>query len=422
MIREFLQERRGPLTAGACLVAVGWILQPILFGKSDVETQMTDIPDIPPIRVAEDTLRYGQTLAELMAANGISPQESHAIARVIREYKWPRTIRPGVAFTAMGPPGEAPERVHLQLNQDSLLKMLSTDSGWVATVEVIPVVKDTVRLAGIIESSLWFAELSGEVDRLARGEYEEFVYNLADVFAWKIDFTRDIRVGDAFRVVMEREVRPDSTVRSRRFLAIEMRNRGKLLSAIPFQRPEGRREYFDTEGEALRGAFLRYPVPYRITSGYSSRRYHPVLKRTRAHRGIDYGAPYGTRVQATADGSVTRAGWWSSYGRIVEIRHTNGIRTRYAHLSRINVRVGQRVRQGDIVGRVGATGLATGPHLHYEFLQNDRHRNPLAVQLPAVPALEKKYMEEFKADRDRALALLEEVALPAAVEPVAAAQ
>jgi murein DD-endopeptidase MepM/ murein hydrolase activator NlpD len=291
---------------------------------------------------------------------------------------------------------------------------VASDSGWNARLEVVPIVTDTVRLAGVIESSLWNANLAGDADRLADGGFQEIVYDLADVYAWKVDFTRDIRKGDAFRVAIEREVRPGGSVRARRFLAIELRNQGHVLTAIPFTRPGGRRAYFDPGGEALRGVFLRYPVPYRITSGFSTHRYHPILKRYRPHQGIDYGAPYGTRVQATASGTVTRAGWWGGYGRVVELRHTGGIRTRYAHLSAIapGIRPGRHVEQGQFIGRVGATGLATGTHLHYEFIKNGRHRDPLSISLPTAPALEKKYMADFRGVRDSALALLQGIALP----------
>jgi murein DD-endopeptidase MepM/ murein hydrolase activator NlpD len=215
-------------------------------------------------------------------------------------------------------------------------------------------------------------------------------------------------------VAIEREVRPDGSLRARRFLAIELRNRDRVLSAFPFTRPGGRREYFDVDGEALKGVFLRYPVPYRITSGFSTRRFHPVLKQYRAHRGTDYGAPYGTPVKATATGTVTRAGTWGNYGRMVEIRHTHGIQTRYAHLSSISagIRVGARVDQGQVIGRVGSTGLATGPHLHYEFLQNGAQRNPSTMNLPSAPALEAEYRDAFDGDRDAALDVLSAVPLP----------
>jgi murein DD-endopeptidase MepM/ murein hydrolase activator NlpD len=315
-----------------------------------------------------------------------------------------------------GAPGEIPDRVNVQLNPDSTLRLRRLGEAWTAKLQAIPFVVDTVRLSGVIETSLWEASLGGDVARLEEGGFEELVYNLADVFAYKIDFTRDIRKGDWFRVAFERKVRPDGSVRSRQFLAIELGNDGRVFRAIPFARDGGRLAYFDTDGQALRGAFLRYPVPFRITSGFSRRRFHPILKRYRAHQGIDYGAPYGTRVQATGTGTVTRAGRAGGYGTMVEIRHANGIRTRYAHLSSIarGVRPGARVEQGDVIGRVGATGLATGTHLHYEFLQHGRHRNPLSVSVPAEAPLEAKHMEAFRRASASALALFDRLDIPSA--------
>jgi len=405
------------------IVGVVWLLRPLFSGspgQPPPEIVPAAAPPPPPTRDSvSDTLRSGETLAELMADQGFDPLATHRIVEVIRDYKRPRTLRPGVALRFSAFPGEAIDRIELQMNADTLLHLAEIDSVWTARLEVVPVVVDTLRLAGLIESSLWFAELSGDVDRLSKGEFEEFVFNLADVFAWKVDFTRDIWKGDAFRVLMEREVRPDGSIRARRFLAIELRNREQTMSAIPFTR-DGRREYFDRDGEALRGVFLRYPVPYRITSGFTNRRYHPVLKRNRPHRGIDYGAPYGTRVQATAAGTVTKAQRSPSYGKYVEIRHTGGIRTRYAHLSSIAVPRGAKFEQGQVIGRVGATGLARGSHLHYEFIQNGRHRNPFNVQLPSVPALEDEHMAEFEHVRDRALERLAALPMPSPTGPVAA--
>jgi murein DD-endopeptidase MepM/ murein hydrolase activator NlpD len=156
-------------------------------------------------------------------------------------------------------------------------------------------------------------------------------------------------------------------------------------------------------------------VPYRITSHFTGRRYHPVLKRYRAHEGIDYGAPAGTPVAATASGVVTRAEFSGGYGRIVELRHAQGIRTRYAHLSSFaaNVRRGTHVEQGQIIGRVGSSGLATGPHLHYEFLKDGRHQNPLTVAMPTAASIDPSHLAEFRRARDEAIALLEGIPVPA---------
>ena len=355
-----------------------------------------------------DALTRGTALSQVLDSRGLDSDQVREITRLLGAYRSPRTLRPGTALRfALGATG-VPDRILLALTPDSLLHFIRSDSAWTTRIEEVPFVIDTVRISGVIESSLWSARLSGDLERFGRKDFEDLVYDLADILAWKVDFTRDLRRGDAVRVVLERKVRPDGTIRSRHFLAIELRNGDRVLRAIPQPRPGGRFAYFDEEGRSLRGAFLRYPVPYRITSHFTTRRYHPILKLWRAHEGIDYGAPYGAPVEATASGVVTRAGFMGAYGRLVELRHPGEIRTRYAHLSSIapDARPGAHVDQGQIIGRVGASGLATGPHLHYEFLLNGRHRDPLTVDLPSAPSIAPLQLAEFRRDRDGALALL----------------
>ncbi len=416
-------EQNGPLSVGRLLavgagvLGIGWLVGLGSLGSLEAPSvRQVHVPAPPPPVSSYDTLGRGQTLAELLADNGLEGRDAYAFTQVMREVKSPRRLRAGMVARFSGRPGKTPDRVQLRVNADSLVELTADAdadaAGWSARVHEVPVVLDTIAFAGRIDSSLWFASLSGDVDRMGENEFKEYVFHLADVFMWKVDFTRDIRRGDAFRVAVERERRPDGTIRTRRFLAIELMNRGELLQAIPFTRPGGRREYFAYDGSAMRGTFLRYPVDFRITSSFSHRRYHPILKVRRPHLGIDYGAPYGTPVKATADGTVSRAGTWGGYGRVVEIRHTRGISTRYAHLSSIGVRRGQRVSQGEVIGRVGSSGLSTAAHLHYEFLQSGRQRNPATIDLPSAPALEEEYMSDFGRIRDQALALLDGVALP----------
>jgi len=417
-VRQHGKKRYAPV--GKVLAAVIGVLGIFWLAASN-PTSASDPPAVkrvvvpappPPVSVY-DTLESGETLAELLADHGFDGPAIHQVTQVVRDVKNPRTLRPGVVARFTGPASSNPESVLLLVSADSLLELVLRDTSWSASVRTVPVTIDTLRLAGLIDSSLWFATLSGEVDKLGDGEFQEYVYDMADnVFGWKVDFTRDIRRGDAFRVAIERERRPDGSVRVHRFIAIELANRGRRYQAIPFTRPGGHREYFDGEGSALRGTFLRYPVDFRVTSSFSRRRYHPILKVRRPHLGTDYGAPRGTPVKATAAGTVTRAGTWGGYGRMVEIRHARGITTRYAHLSRIGVRQGAFVEQGDLIGRVGSTGLSTSAHLHYEFLVNGAQRNPATIDLPSAPALEAEFTQEFVGVRDQALAQLDMVALP----------
>ena len=355
-----------------------------------------------------DTLRAGAAISEVLASHGYDSEQIRLVTKELARYRTPRTLRPGVSFRFSDRTAGGPERILVQLNPDSAVQFVRADSGWASHVELTPFEMDTVLVSGVIETSLWSARLDGDTDRFRAKDFEDLVYSLADVFAWKVDFTRDLRRGDTFRIALERKVRADGSVRSRHFLAIELTTQGQTYRAFPQELPGERYAYFDEQGRSLRGAFLRYPVPYRITSRFTSRRFHPVLKRYRAHEGIDYGAPSGAPVEATASGVVSRAGFAGGYGRLVELRHPQGIRTRYAHLRSIapDVRPGAHVSQGQIIGRVGSSGLATGPHLHYEFLQNGRHRNPLTVEVPAAPSISPARLAEFRQSRDHALQLL----------------
>ena len=404
-------EPRGPSLVAALTLAVFALSLAVTFPQAPrfvpkEEPALQPIPWAPARHT--DMLTRGTALSHVLDSRGLDSRQVREITQLLEAYRRPRTLRPGTTLRfALGASG-VPDRILLALTPDSILHFTRSDSAWTTQVEQVPFVVDTVRISGLIESSLWSARLGGDVDRFGRKDFEDVVYDMADILAWKMDFTRDLRHGDSFRVVLERRVRADGSIRSRHFLAIELRNGDRVLRAIPQPLPDGRFAYFDEEGRSMRGAFLRYPVPYRITSRFSARRFHPILKLWRAHEGIDYGAPYGAPVEATASGVVTRAGFAGAYGRLVELRHPGEIRTRYAHLSSIaaDVRPGAHVDQGQIIGRVGASGLATGPHLHYEFLLNGRHRDPLTVAVPSAPSIAPSQLAEFQRDRDNALALL----------------
>jgi len=245
---------------------------------------------------------------------------------------------------------------------------------------------------------------SGEIDHSlfgatdAAGIPDSVAIQMADVFASEIDFHRDIRTGDRFTVVYEVSHARGEPTGSGRVLAAEFVNDGKAYRAVYFQAPDGSGGYYAPDGKNLRKAFLRSPLEFsRISSGFTNRRYHPVLKEWRAHRGIDYAAPTGTRIRATANGRVEFVGRKGGYGNLVVLRHNGGVSTAYGHLSRFagGLRHGSRVSQGDIIGYVGSTGLATGPHLHYEFRVDGVQRNPLSVAMPAAEPVASRHKAAF---------------------------
>ena len=259
----------------------------------------------------------------------------------------------------------------------------------VKEVELERVVKNT---SAIINDSLFLAgKRAGMTDNL--------IMQLVAVYGWDIDFALDIREGDSFTVIYEEQYKDGVKVSDGPIIAAEFVNRDTQLRAIRYTHEDGRVDYYADNGDAMRKAFLRTPVELaRISSRFNLKRKHPILNKIRAHKGVDYAASTGTPIKATGDGTVIHAGRKGGYGRTVILKHGGKYSTLYAHLHRYarGVRTGARVKQGQIIGYVGKSGLATGPHLHYEFRINGVHRNPLTVKLPKVESISKKHLAEFK--------------------------
>ncbi len=267
--------------------------------------------------------------------------------------------------------------------------------------------------SGTITSSLFEA-----ID--AAGEEDQLALDMADIFAWDVDFNTEIQRGDSFRVVVEKQYLDGRLQRYGDILAAEFVRGERVLRALRFDAQRGP-GYYAPDGTPLRKAFLRSPLRFtRISSGFSMARLHPILKVVRAHPGIDYAAPAGTPVGASADGVVTQAGVSGGYGKMVRLRHANGFETLYGHLSRIDVRLGQRVAQGARLGAVGATGLATAPHLDYRMVRNGSFVNPLRIQTPPAEPISAEEQPAFAERSSRALALLESVPAAASLRLAAA--
>jgi len=235
---------------------------------------------------------------------------------------------------------------------------------------------------------------------------------LADIFAWDVDFALDIRSGDSFLVIYEERYLNGEKLDDGDVLAAEFSNQGHRYQALRFVDDDGNRAYLTPDGHSLRKAFLRTPVNFsRISSHFSLGRKHPILHKLRAHKGVDYAAPTGTPVTASGDGKVAFVGTKGGYGKTVVLQHGQGYSTLYAHLSRFTkgLRAGSRVHQGEVIGFVGSSGLATGPHLHYEFQVNGTHMNPLTVRLPQAAPIEQRYRAAFSQLAGERLAQLETI-------------
>jgi murein DD-endopeptidase MepM/ murein hydrolase activator NlpD len=351
-----------------------------------------------------DTLGRGETISELFARNGITGIDLSALAGSID----PRRLRAGQVFRIRRPIADStPDRIAIRTGPEQRVLFTRAATGWDSNVETIAWTPEVIRLSGSIDASLYEALDRQVPDSLLGGpERERLAGGIADVFAWQIDFSRDVRAGDRFQVLVERLVSEEGEVRFGRVLAGDFEMERRHLTAFRFA--EGQTPaFYDNEGNSLRRAFLRAPVEFRrISSNFSRARFHPVLGRTRRHEGTDYAASTGTRVMAAGEGTVIRAGRAGGYGNMVEIRHRNGITTRYAHLSRILTRSGARVGQGQVIGLVGSTGLASGPHLHYEFRVNGAAKDSRRVALGNGAPVAKGRRAAFEAERDRLAALL----------------
>lgn len=338
-----------------------------------------------PVDVSvQDTLRSGETLSQLLSRVRLAEDEASALLSELQEYQDPRRMRPGsiISYRRSFTDGSVREMA-FKLDADRMLSMQRSGDSWSGAIEEVPVRQDTAVLAGTVLTSLYSALLHGEGD-IPRAERERVADMLADrVFAWQVDFSRDLRKGDSYRILYERDLRPDGTARSGRVLAVQFSINGRDYEAYRLEGENGTDEYYERDGESLRRAFLKAPLQFRrISSSFSLSRFHPILQRSRPHYGIDYAAASGTPVRAVGDGTVVSANRTAGYGNIVEIRHKNGYTTRYAHLRGFarGIRAGVRVKQEDVIGYVGMTGLATGPHLHYEFRKNGEPIDPNSIQ------------------------------------------
>jgi murein DD-endopeptidase MepM/ murein hydrolase activator NlpD len=315
----------------------------------------------------------------------------------------PRKLRPGTLFEGRRSPSGELEELRVVLDLRTEIRFDASPEHIRATRTEREVVSDVLRLEGKIESSLFGAvESAGGRPSLAVG--------LAEIFRWDVDFLRDLRRGDTFVVIVDEQRVDGEFYRYGTIFAARFINNGKILNAVIFPDTDGRLGYYDLDGVPLRKMFLRSPLKFsRVTSRFSHSRFHPVLKRRMPHYGVDYGAPVGTPVHATADGTVTLVGRNGGAGHMVRVRHPNGYETNYLHLSRYGrgITRGARVTQGQIVGYVGSTGLSTGPHLDYRVKHNGRWINPLTISSPPVQPLEASRLQRFLGHALAVLDLLE---------------
>jgi murein DD-endopeptidase MepM/ murein hydrolase activator NlpD len=339
-------------------------------------------------------IQPSDSVAGLLDRLGVSdPDAFEFILRNPKTQAVSRQMRPGKTVSAETLEGGRLKALHFPLNsKDGVLFVRRNAEGFEADEALLPSETHIVVKAGEIRSSLF-----GATD--AVGIPDSIALQIAEIFGGVIDFHRDLRKGDRFFIVYEALTRPGAgSVRAGRVLSVEFINNRRTYTAFLFKLENGKEGYYSADGASLRRAFLRSPLEFsRVSSGFTTARFHPILKIWRSHKGIDYAAPTGARVRSVSDGRIEFAGSKSGYGNVVIVKHWGAFSTLYAHLSGFapGIKKGAPVFQGDIIGYVGQTGLATGPHLHYEFRVGGVQVNPLSIALPEAPPLEKAEIERF---------------------------
>ena len=386
-------------TGSICLLGAGLLsvaaIQP---DPADLEVRTLELPNYAEPEISPDSVtsewkdvevRPGQTLAQIFASQGLSARDVHDVVSLDENTKRLARIYPGDTLSFRFSPDGELAALEYQLDEEQLLKV-TNEAGILASELIQADLTRRVREAGgLIQDSLFLAGRNA-------GLTDSLILETAYLFGWDIDFVLDIRAGDSFHVIYEDVYRNGEFLRTGDILAATFINQGKRFQAIRFE-SEDAVGYFSPDGRNMKKAFLRAPLNFSyISSSFNPKRFHPILKRVKAHNGIDYRAPSGTPVYAAGDGRVVRSSYTNPNGHHVFIEHPTGITTKYLHFTRRAVNKGDRVSQGDVIGYVGATGLATAPHLHYEFIVNGVHRNPATVDLPKALPLPEDQLQRFQ--------------------------
>ncbi len=372
---------------------------PMVVGSLSDELALIDLshiaklPEIDPEPRYDSinvTVRSGDTMERIFRENKLNLGHLASIVRLDDAGKYIRKLRPGDEFEIQHDHGHV-INIYRELDLTSALIISKNESGFTSEIVERPIELRRRLAHGRIETSLFESAA-------AAGMPDKLIMNLAGIFAWDVDFILDIRRGDDYFILFEEIYQDGKYITDGEIVAAEFNNNGRTFRAVRYIDKSSRSVYFTPDGRSVRKAFIRAPVDFaRISSSFNPRRKHPILNTIRAHRGVDYAAPRGTAIKAAGDGKVIFRGRKGGYGKVIILQHGGNITTLYGHMSRYanSSRLGRRVKQGQIIGYVGSTGLATAAHLHYEYRLNGVHRNPRTVRLPKAAPIKDEYREDF---------------------------
>jgi len=357
--------------------------------------QNKDVADSfsPEVVVSTGTFARGDSLYSCLSSHGISSKEILVLQKLLNPLFDTRRCYPGDSYKIIVSTSGVLEGFNYYSGPLDIYGVKKSPSGeLIAFHQKIPLEKRILGLVGRIETSLYESMLQ-------LGQSPELTMRFADIFAWQVDFLTEPRPGDTFKLVWEKSYKKGEEFSDGRILAAQYLGKEGSHTAILFEGPEGHKDYYTIKGESLRKKFLRSPLNYRrISSYFSYKRFHPILKYYRPHLGIDYAAPLGTPGVSIGDGVATYGGWKNDYGRFVKVRHQNGYYSTYGHLSRYGrgIKRGVKIKQGQVIGYVGTSGLSTGPHLDFRVVRNGKFVNFLKIKIPAAESVKDKYRKEFE--------------------------
>ena len=381
------------LAAAATMVMALFFLLLSSNDASSTKAPFREVVSLPQPEVTTVTVKGKDTFYSLLTGLDIPPSEIIAMTRAAKGHYDLRRIREGSTLTITTLEGMVRKVEYRYADLESLLiDREERDGPFTASTKEIPHSVVPALASGTIETTLYEAAIDAGINT-------NLIVELSDIFAWDVDFTTEIRGGDSFKVLYETIVVDGEQVGTGKILGAELTNRRKPFTAIHYRDSKGKAGYYNSEGKSLSRQLLKSPLRYRrISSYFTKKRWHPILKKYRPHHGVDYAAPVGTPVESAGSGRVVYAGWKSGYGNVVTIKHNGTYTTVYGHLSRIakKIKKGRRVDQGQLIGYVGSTGLSTGPHLHYELKLNGRLVNPLSIKPLPSKSITKDERERFK--------------------------
>lgn len=387
---------------------------PTMMAMTAVVPSLPEKARVAPPVVHQITIKKKQTFGQLMQEEGFDAQTIQSVFDSSRDVYNLSKIGAGKNITLTMTPEMQFSSLEYSIDPLQTLIVKKTEDEITAEMRTYSTQTDVHELGGTIDGSLY-----NSIDKL--GEEDELVIRFAEIFEWDVDFFKDLQPGDTFRIVYEKQTVNGEFYAYGKILGAELVNKGHDYTAIGYQRGTNW-EFFSPDGKAMRKAFLAAPLKFnRISSGFTSARYHPILKRYRAHYGIDYAAPSGTPVRAIGKGRVVSAGWAGGAGKMIKLQHDKEITTAYCHLSRFasGIRPGASVTQGQVIGYVGMTGLATGPHLDFRFMKNGKYVNFLSIHSPQAEPLSKAEIAKFQGATSTVVARLEAVKLQDAPPDIA---